>query len=90
MRDRAFDRLDDVGEADLARRPGQREAAARAAHAGQQARSGELAHQLLRGRQRHAGLGRKLGRAEPRARGPAGGGGHQHDRIIGEVGQAHV
>ena len=33
MRDRPFDRLDDVGEADLARRPRKREAAAGAAHA---------------------------------------------------------
>jgi hypothetical protein len=38
-RDRPFDRLDDVGEADLARRPRQREAAAGAANAGEQARA---------------------------------------------------
>ena len=35
--DRAFDRLDDVGEADLSRRPREREPAARAADAGEEA-----------------------------------------------------
>ncbi len=89
-RDRAFDRFDDVGEADLVRRPGEREAAARAARAGQQAAGGELAHQFLRGGQRDAGVAGKLGRAEARARGAAGGGGHQNDRIIGEVAEAHI
>ena len=85
MRDRAFDRLDDVGQADVGRRARQREAAAGAASAAQQAGAGELAHQFLRGRQRHAGLVGKRGRGQPRARGAAGGGGHQHDRIIGKM-----
>ena len=58
--------------------------------AAQQAAAGELAHQFLRGRKRNAGLARQLGRAQARAFGPAGGGGHHHDRIIGKVGQAHV
>ena len=68
----------------------EREAAAGAANAAQKPAGGELPHQLLRRRKRNAGLAGKLGRAEARARGPAGGGGHQHDRIIGKVAQAHV
>ena len=69
-RDRPFDRLDDVGQADVAARPGEREAAAGAADAGQQAGGGELAHQFLRGWKRHAGFGGELGRAQARGGGP--------------------
>ena len=89
-RDRAFDRLDDIGEADL-RAPALPARSRRPRHERwSAARSGKLAHQLLRRRKRNARLGRKLGRAEARARGPAGGGGHQNDRIIGKMAQAHV
>jgi len=63
---------------------------ARAAHARQESARGEDAHQFLRGRQGNAGLGGELGRAQASGRGPAGGGGHQDDRIIGEVAKAHV
>ena len=66
-----------------------RKAAAGAANAGEQAAGGELAHQFLRGGKRNACLGRKLGRAEASAGRPAGGGGHQDDRIIGKVTEAH-
>ena len=69
---------------------GEREAARRAARAAEQPAAGELAHQFLRGRQGNAGVAGKLGRAEARARGAAGGGGHQHDRIIGKMAEAHV
>ena len=71
-RDRAFDRLDDVGEADLVRRPRQSEAARRAARAGQQAGRGELAHQFLRGREGDASVGgqaRSRSAARPRGSG---------------------
>ena len=90
-RDRAFDRLDDVGEADLASPAGRaRSRRRRRAPISRPAR-GEPAHQFLRGRQRHAGLLGELGRADRRAPAvAAGGGGHHHDRIIGKVGQAHV
>ena len=50
---------------------------------------GELSHQFLCRRKREACLAGELGRAEARARGPAGGSGHQDDRIIGKVAQAH-
>jgi hypothetical protein len=43
----------------------------------------------LRGWQGNASVGGELGRAEARTRGVAGGGGHQHDRIIGKMAKAH-
>src|SRR5690349_5713385 len=73
--DRAFDRLDDVGEGDGFSGSRQREAAARTAYTGEEAAVGELAHKLLGRRKRQSGLVRKLGRAEARSRGTAGGGG---------------
>jgi hypothetical protein len=89
-RDRSFDGFDDVGQTDLGRGASEREATAGAAHAAEQAMTGELSHQLLRGGEGDAGFGGKFGRAKARARGTAGGCGHQHDRIIGKVTQAHV
>jgi hypothetical protein len=89
-RDRPLDRFDDIGEADVTGSFRKRETARRAAHAPEQPASGELAHQFLSGRERDPGILRKLGCAETRTRGTAGGGGHQHDRIIGEVREAHV
>ncbi len=88
--DRSFDCLHDVGERYLFRGPRQGESAGRAAGARQKALGGQAAHQLLGGRQRNSGLLRQLARAEARAGFPAGGGGHDHDRIIGEMGQAHI
>ena len=89
-RDRPFDRLDDVGQADVGNGKGERIATACAARTGEQARRGEPLHQFLRGWQRDSGLLGKLGRTQPSARGPARGGGHHHDCIVGKVGQAHI
>ena len=86
----AMHRFDDVGEADLAGGPRQRETSAGATRAAEQSAGGELAHQFLRGRERDTGIGGKLGRAEARTRGPAGGGGHQNDRIICKMAKAHI
>ena len=61
-----------------------------ASYAGQQALGGKTAHQFLGGWQRNAGILGKLARAKARAGFPAGGGGHDHDRIIGKMGQAHI
>jgi hypothetical protein len=72
QRDRPFDRLDDVGEADLGRRPRQREAAAGAARAGQQAGAASWPISFCAvGSGTPVSCG-KLGRADSRA--PAGGG----------------
>ena len=55
------------------------------------ARRRQPADQLLRGRQRQAGLRRQHGRAERRASAAmARGGGHHHDGIIGKAGKAHI
>src|SRR5688572_29829247 len=88
--DRPFDRLDDVGEADLPGRPGQPEAAAGAARGGQQAGGGQAPRQLLRGGQRNPGLLGEHGRRQPRPGRMPGGGGHHHDGIIGKAGQTHI
>ena len=89
-RDRSFDGLHDVSERDLRSVPRQGEAASRTANTGQQALRGQAAHELLGGRQGHTGLQRELTRAKARASLPASGSGHDHDRIIGEMGQAHI
>ena len=88
-RDRPLDRLDDVGEADPARRPGEAEAAAGAAGGFEQPGAGEPAHQLLRGRDGNARLLGEQPRRKARAGGAAGGGGHHDDGIIGKGGEAH-
>ena len=88
--DRALDRFDDVGEADLVHRAAQGIAPAGAARADQQPVSGESLHQFLRGGEGDTGLVAELGRAEAHVAITARGGGHHHDRIIGKVGKAHV
>ena len=51
---------------------------------------GQAAHQLLSGWQGYTGLQRQFARTKARASLPASGGGHDHDRIIGKMGQAHI
>ena len=89
-RDRAFDRLDDVGQADVGDGARQGVAAARAALSGEQAGGGEALHQLLRRGERNAGLLGELGRGQARKCIAARGGGHDHDRIVGKMGESHV
>ena len=89
-RDRALDRFDDVGEADLVHRAAQGIAPAGAARPDQQPGLAESLHQFLRGGEGDPGLVAELGRAETRIATAARGGGHHHDRIIGKVGKAHV
>src|SRR5690606_31534767 len=76
-------------EADLVRRPGEPEAAATAARGLQQAGGGEPLGELLRGRQRHAGLLGEQRRGQPHPRRAARRGGHHHDGIIGKARQSH-
>ena len=85
--DRAFDRLDDVGEADFGRVAGEAETAAGAPRAFDQAGGRQLAHQLLHRRQRQPGLAGQRGRIEPaHAAAMPRGGGHHHDGIVGKAG----
>ena len=61
-RDRTFDGLDDIGKADRLDRPGEADPAGGAAGGGEQSGGGQATAQLLRGGQRHAGIG---GQAQP-------------------------
>ena len=86
-RDRALDRIDDGGRADLLRRAGELVAAVRAAHRGHEARAVEVLQQLADRRQAEARALGHLGRrvAAARRRGEAG----QDDRaVIGEFADA--
>ena len=91
MRDRPFDRLDDVGEADR-RRPAARARSRRRRRArwsaGREPRAGPSASARSAAARRSRSTSSVALRRAPA--GAAGGGGHQHDRIIGKVGQAHV
>ncbi len=90
MRDRAFDRFDDVGEADLgaAGRAQSRRPRRARSRAGRQAASRPISFWAV-GSGTPVSLDSSVALRRAPVR-PAGGRGHHHDRIIGKVAQAHV